>query len=798
MSRTTMADRATDLIRTVREDTPVRLSVAGTAALAFGFCAIDMAFVVDERPSGGRLLLAGACFVLLFGLQLCHSFPELFRLPYRARYLTLAVQAVLSFAPMLLFGEAFLGMPQLFAASALLLLSPAVAWPVSLVAIAGMMWASVIVGDSYDYLYGLVEVALNVAILYGFSRYHRLFAAVHRARGELARQAVAAERLRFARDLDDLLGISLSTITLKSEFAARLLPGRPEQAGSEITEMLATSRKALADVRSVARSYRPLSLTEVLESARSVLTADGISTTLRVTELPRLAPATETALATVLREGVTNVLRHSEAERCTVSVAVSAGGGTITLKVLNDGVRDGTDRDGGDSKTLAVLTDRVERLSGTLVTRRSGGWFHLVVRVPVVSEDDLVEPTAISGSWNGNRATVPAVRTATALTVGILAAYLLQGVTVTSGNGVSGGRLALAAVIVTAGVVLQCWQMFSTARSGLVRRMVLIAQLLLAFVPFAYYGVAWSDAAGMAAGTALMVLPRPLSWLTYTSVVLGNQVILYELGLHDIAQFSYQLFMTAMTGLVVYGLSRLRDLVEEAHRTRAEQARLAVVSERLRFARDLHDLLGYSLSTITLKCELAKRLAVRRPEQARAEIGDVLTTSRQALADVRTVARGYRPMSLADEASSARSMLTAAGIRATLDLGHTAPLSAAADTVLATVLREALTNALRHSQPQECRISTADGTNGADGTVVLCVANDGAATGDPRPDDAGSGIGNLTTRLRRLGGTLDVAHSGGTFTLTARVPHDAQHAPARDDADDLGLDLDLGREAVAA
>ncbi|WP_129308644.1 histidine kinase [Streptomyces sp. L2] len=783
----------------MREDTPVRLSMAGTAALAFGFCAIDMTFVLDEHPPAGRLLFAGACFVMLFCLQLCHSFPDLFRLPYGARYVTLTVQAVLSFAPDLLFGQAFLGMPQLFAASALLMLSPAVAWPVSTLAIAGNLWVVVLVGDGGDLWYDAAEMALNATILYGFSRYSGLIAAVHRARVDLARQAVSAERLRFARDLDDLLGISLSTITLKSELSARLLPDRPQEARDEITEMLATSRKALSDVRSVARSYRPLSLTEALESARSVLTADGITANLRLSELPRLAPATETALASVLREGLTNVLRHSVAERCTISLAVSDGGGTITLKILNDGVRAEQDHGREDAGTLAVLADRVERLSGTLVARRRGDWFHLVVRVPAASDPGLVERPAGTGLWSVTRATVPAVRTASALTIAILAFYLMQGVTNTSGSGVTGGRLALAAAIVTAGVLLLAWQIFSAAaKSSALRRVLLVVQLLLAFVPYAYYGDAWADAAGLAAGTALLVLPRPLSWLTYTGVVLGNQVILYELGLHDIAQFSYQLFMTAMTGLVVYGLSRLRDLVEEAHRTRAEQARLAVVSERLRFARDLHDLLGYSLSTITLKCELAKRLAVRRPEQARAEIGDVLTTSRQALADVRTVARGYRPMSLADEASSARSMLTAAGIRASLGLGHTAPLSPAADTVLATVLREALTNALRHSQPQECRISTADGSNGADGTVVLCLANDGAAMGDPRPDDAGSGIGNLTTRLRRLGGTLDVAHSGGTFTLTARVPHDARHAPARDDADDLGLDLDLGREAVAA
>ncbi|MDT0551565.1 histidine kinase dimerization/phosphoacceptor domain-containing protein, partial [Streptomyces lonegramiae] len=119
-----------------------------------------------------------------------------------------------------------------------------------------------------------------------------------------------------------------------------------------------------------------------------------------------------------------------------------------------------------------------------------------------------------------------------------------------------------------------------------------------------------------------------------------------------------------LCGIVIYGLSRLTDLVHEVHRTREELARMAVGRERLRFARDLHDLLGYSLSAIALKGELVHRLIEVRPEHARSETEELLMVARQALADGRVVSSGYRDMSLRDEATSAAASLAAADIQA--------------------------------------------------------------------------------------------------------------------------------------
>ncbi len=124
----------------------------------------------------------------------------------------------------------------------------------------------------------------------------------------------------------------------------------------------------------------------------------------------------------------------------------------------------------------------------------------------------------------------------------------------------------------------------------------------------------------------------------------------------------YMVVSSLLTGIIVYSLIRLATLTIAVHEAREDFARIAIVKERLRFARDLHDLLGYSLSAITLKGELACQLVGRAPDQARDELLGIIDISRQALADVREVAHSYRSLSLLNELSSARSVLSVAGI----------------------------------------------------------------------------------------------------------------------------------------
>ena len=162
-------------------------------------------------------------------------------------------------------------------------------------------------------MFGYAVTALGIGLLMVLMRDLRernveLFA----ARAELARTAVAQERERFARDLHDLLGHSLSVIALKAELAGRLLPGCPEQAATEVAEVEQVARQALSEVRLAVSGYRQPTLDSELEGARIALSAAGVDTS--VVRAPvALDPEVEGVLAWAVREGATNVIRHSRA-----------------------------------------------------------------------------------------------------------------------------------------------------------------------------------------------------------------------------------------------------------------------------------------------------------------------------------------------------------------------------------------------------------------------------------------------------------------------------------------------------
>ena len=185
------------------------------------------------------------------------------------------------------------------------------------------------------------------------------------------------------------------------------------------------------------------------------------------------------------------------------------------------------------------------------------------------------------------------------------------------------------------------------------------------------------------------------AWVPFAAIALSPlaAVAATRPGSHEVA-------FLATSGLafslVVFGLSRLALLLRHAHITHAQISQLAAIKERTRFAMDLHDLLGYSLSAIALKAELSRRVMDTKPDLAREELADVVHFARQAVADVRLVANRFRTMSLAAEAGSAASVLAAAGVMADIEIDCGA-LDEKIDTVLATILREAVTNLLRHS-----------------------------------------------------------------------------------------------------
>src|SRR5262245_40320380 len=205
---------------------------------------------------------------------------------------------------------------------------------------------------------------------------------LRRAREELARAAVNEERLRFARDLHDLLGHTLSTIVLKSELAGRLVPRAPDRAATEIADVERTARDALQQVRAAVAGYRRPSLVSELAAARELLAAAGIDA--HISPSPAALPlAADGLLGWAVREGVTNVVRHSRARSCTIHLTSHAG--RATVEIVDDG--SGSDEAGGEGGCgLAGLIERAAAEGGQVDARpTAGGGFRLAVDVPLTT-----------------------------------------------------------------------------------------------------------------------------------------------------------------------------------------------------------------------------------------------------------------------------------------------------------------------------------------------------------------------------------------------------------------------------
>ncbi|WP_353942258.1 sensor histidine kinase [Streptomyces sp. HUAS MG91] len=246
--------------------------------------------------------------------------------------------------------------------------------------------------------------------------------------------------------------------------------------------------------------------------------------------------------------------------------------------------------------------------------------------------------------------------------------------------------------------------------------------------------------------------------------VLGGGVGALREGWDAISVF-YGTFLSTMVTAAILSLA---ETVRELRSAREELARQAVEKERLRFSRDLHDLLGHTLSVIVVKSEAARRLAPRSMDAALEQITDIEAVGRQALTEIREAVTGYREGSLATELDNARSALTAAGIEPVVRQSGP-PLSAQTEALLGWVVREAVTNAVRYSAATTCAI-TVEGTAEQ---VRLRVVDDGSG---PPSGAAGSGVGGtglkgLAERLATAGGSLTAGPGPRAgFTVTAELP----------------------------
>jgi two-component system sensor histidine kinase DesK len=242
--------------------------------------------------------------------------------------------------------------------------------------------------------------------------------------------------------------------------------------------------------------------------------------------------------------------------------------------------------------------------------------------------------------------------------------------------------------------------------------------------------------------------------------------LLLMLGLHrglagvDLWWLIALMLLVRGLGLDMIGVARMGRAIRELQNARRELARLAVIEERERLSRDLHDLLGQTLAMITLKSELARHLVTEEPNRCAQELSEIERVARQTLREVREAVAGYRQPHLESELEGARQLLWAAEIDAEIDaIGEVLP--PAVDAVLAWTVREGVTNVIRHSRARHCHIRLTR-KNGMIGAEVL-------SDGDRREQvertvRPGLGLAGLRERVSVLGGRFEA----GSLSLQGR------------------------------
>ncbi|GAA3119261.1 sensor histidine kinase [Streptosporangium carneum] len=361
---------------------PQRLAVGVVYTISIGFTA--PLFALTRNPlEAVSVAVAAAAFLVPHHLQLRDALRGRER---RGVPVALIVQIAVTYAavPLLSSLSPFVGynwassMQTILAAAVLVRLRARFAVPVVAVIGAIDVWLGLLVSDGNLALalYNLVTVVVTGGVIYGAVRLVVVSRELEQARTELAEAAVLRERLRISRDLHDGLGSTLTAVALKGDLARRLVESDPQAAKAELAELAAVAREAAQEVRQVARGYREMSLTEEVHRAVALLEASGVSCQTNLADLAVSRPVDE-ALAWAVREGVTNVVRHSHATTC--SISTSAREGVVRLELVNDRARGGSA--GGNG--LTGLRERVADLGGVVSAERTdGGGFRFAMEVP--------------------------------------------------------------------------------------------------------------------------------------------------------------------------------------------------------------------------------------------------------------------------------------------------------------------------------------------------------------------------------------------------------------------------------
>jgi two-component system sensor histidine kinase DesK len=363
--------------------------------------------------------------------------------------------------------------------------------------------------------------------------------------------------------------------------------------------------------------------------------------------------------------------------------------------------------------------------------------------------------------------------------------------------------LGLAALIAFAALFVAAFAMVRLRRSRLRQALpravgvgVIAAQACLVALGFLTLGESATGLLIYLAVMSVFLLPTRAGWACVAVCVAASIIVPDQVnGWHADGSMAFQIFVSA---LAAWGVGQLIQRNAQLVAARNEITRLALADQRNQFGRDLHDILGHSLTVVAVKAELAGRLASLDPQRAETEIADVERIARQALADVRAAAAGYREITLAGELASARTALDAAGIEADLpgqEIG-TGQIPRPQQELFGWAVREGVTNVVRHSGATRCRIrvSPSEVEISDDGCGLPAPA--GAPLGDggharpvsPRPeagawipDDlqplgsgcgatSGHGLSGLRERAADAGATLSVSRSAaGGFALRVQL-----------------------------
>ncbi len=368
----------------------------------------------------------------------------------------------------------------------------------------------------------------------------------------------------------------------------------------------------------------------------------------------------------------------------------------------------------------------------------------------------------------------PAVRRGATLARAICCAWLLLAlwplwVFLASGPGLVAVEAALALVAVFAACWLAImWRMLG-GRAPRLRPWALAGMTGSGLALLPLFGAPWAYASFVFTISAFAASLGDRAFAAAAGATAVVEVLVLVAAEVPLGQVWWVPLVVAAQAATCYGMKHMGLLLVRLQAAYAEVERLAVENERLRFARDLHDTLGHTLTSITIRSQLAARLATADPARAAREMGEVEGTARRALDEVRHAIAGYRTPSLSVELETATQNLEVAGVEVRVSPAD-GPIPAAAEVLLAWAVREAATNVLRHSRARRCWIELGVSETAAS----LEVRDDGRSAGPTDDGDArapGNGLAGLAERVGDAGGRLEVGTlPDGGYRLCARIP----------------------------